>query len=276
LGHPCLHRKFEPSFALYGDRLVAIFQHIDFGVSLRLRPVTEMIGDALPYSLKLALIAFLFDALVGVAAGVMAGLRSGSFRDYFVKISTVFVIAVPIFVLGVIVREFVGVGLGNVLRQQPWIPEVISRGVVTPGFKADYPFASLIIPGLVLGAIALATTARLTRTSMMENLRADYVRTAKAKGLSPSRVTGVHTLRNSLIPVVTNLGVDLGGLIGGAVITETIFNVPGIGRLVAQSARTGEASVVIGIVTLLVLVYMVASLIVDILYAVLDPRIRYD
>jgi peptide/nickel transport system permease protein/oligopeptide transport system permease protein len=111
---------------------------------------------------------------------------------------------------------------------------------------------------------------------MMENLRADYVRTAKAKGLSRARITGVHTLRNSLIPVVTSLGVDLGTLIGGAVVTETIFNVPGIGRLVAVSARTGEATVVIGIVTLLVLVYMVANLVVDLLYAVLDPRIRYD
>jgi oligopeptide transport system permease protein len=128
----------------------------------------------------------------------------------------------------------------------------------------------------VLAALSLATTARLTRTSIMENIRSDYVRTAKAKGLQRKRVIGVHTLRNSLIPVITFLGVDLGALMGGAVITETIFNIPGIGSLVARSARTGEASVVIGVVTLLVLVFLIANLVVDILYAVLDPRIRYD
>jgi len=132
------------------------------------------------------------------------------------------------------------------------------------------------VPGLVLGALSLATTARLTRTSIMENIRADYVRTAKAKGLAPKRVTGVHTLRNSLIPVVTYLGVDIGSLMGGAIVTETIFNVPGIGRLVTFSARTGDAPVVIGVVTLLALVFLVANLLVDLLYAVLDPRIRYD
>ncbi|HEX6871320.1 MAG TPA: ABC transporter permease, partial [Micromonosporaceae bacterium] len=276
LGDPCLDRKLDPCLGLFWDRLGDIFLHFDFGISLRQRPVVEMVTDALPYSLRLAVIAFVFDAVIGVAAGVMAGLRSGSFRDYFVKISTVFVISVPIFVLGVVVREFVGVGFGNYLREQEWVPDVISRGMFASVYKAEYPWASLIIPGLVLGAISLAVTARLTRTSMMENLRADYVRTAKAKGLKPNRVTGVHTLRNSLIPVVTSLGIDLGGLIGGAVVTETIFNVPGIGRLVAFSARGGESTVVIGIVTLLVLVYLVASLIVDLLYAVLDPRIRYD
>lgn len=111
---------------------------------------------------------------------------------------------------------------------------------------------------------------------MVENIRADYVRTARAKGLLPRRITGVHTLRNSLIPVVTSLGVDLGVLMGGAVVTESIFNVPGIGRVAAQSARTGDASVVIGIVTLAALIFLVANLLVDILYAVLDPRIRYE
>ncbi|HEX6233623.1 MAG TPA: ABC transporter permease [Jiangellaceae bacterium] len=276
LGDPCLERKGDPCLGLFVDRLENIFLNWDFGVNFRLRPVTELIADALPYTLRLALIALLFEAVVGIVAGVLAGLRNGSFWDYLVKISTVTVIAVPIFVLGFVVREFVGVRFGNVLRGSGWIPDVISQGVFGSVYKNDYPWASLIIPGLVLGSVSLAAAARLTRTSILENTRSDYVRTAKAKGLATRRVIGVHTLRNSLIPVVTFLGVDLGTLIGGALITETIFNVPGIGRLVVASARTGEASVVIGGATFLVLIYLITSLLVDILYAVLDPRIRYE
>ncbi|GIJ23097.1 ABC transporter permease [Micromonospora lutea] len=274
--NPCLDQRGNPCFGLFLDRLQNIFLHFDFGVNLRQREVTELVADAIPFTLKLLVIAIVFEAVVGIAAGVLAGLRGGSFLDYTVKISTVFVISVPIFVLGLVVREFVGVKLGNVLRGQDWIPDLISVGVFTPGFKADYPFASLIIPGMVLGAVSLATTARLTRTSIMENIRADYVRTAKAKGLTNKRVIGVHTLRNSLIPVITFLGVDIGAAMGGAVVTETIFNVPGIGRLVTMSARTGESSVVIGVVTMLVLVVLIANLLVDLMYAVLDPRIRYE
>jgi peptide/nickel transport system permease protein/oligopeptide transport system permease protein len=276
LGDECLTRKGDPCLGLFVDRMENVFLHWDFGVNFRLRPVTELIAEALPYTVRLALIALLFEAVVGIIAGVLAGLRNGSFWDYLVKISTVTVIAVPIFVLGFVVREFVGVQFGNVLRGVDWIPDLISQGVFGSVYKSDYPWASLIIPGLVLGSVSLAAAARLTRTSILENTRSDYVRTAKAKGLGTNRVVGVHTLRNSLIPVVTFLGVDLGTLIGGALITETIFNVPGVGRLVVASARTGEASVVIGGATFLVLVYLITSLLVDILYAVLDPRIRYE
>nr|WP_281390852.1 ABC transporter permease [Nocardioides mesophilus] len=116
----------------------------------------------------------------------------------------------------------------------------------------------------------------MTRTSLVENLRADYVRTATAKGLTRGRVVGRHALRNSLIPVVTYLGIDLGALMGGAIITEGIFNLPGIGQQVFLSVRTQEGPVVVGIVTALVLVFILANLVVDLLYAVLDPRIRYE
>lgn len=273
---PCLNQPGSPCFGLFLDRMQNIFFHFDFGVNLRQVPVTDLVADAIPYTVKLVVIAVIFEAVVGIAAGVLAGLRGGSFTDYLVKITTVVMISVPIFVLGVLIREYVGVKFGNVLRGQSWVPEVIANGVFSPGFKPDYPWASLVIPGLVLGATSLATTARLTRTSIMENIRADFVRTARAKGLTQKRVIGVHTLRNSLIPVITYLGVDIGGLLGGAVVTETIFNVPGIGRLVTQAARTGESSVVVGVVTMLALVFLIANLLVDILYAVLDPRIRYE
>jgi peptide/nickel transport system permease protein/oligopeptide transport system permease protein len=133
-----------------------------------------------------------------------------------------------------------------------------------------------MIPGVVLGAFSLGFIARLTRTSLIETLRADYVRTARAKGLSRRRVVGIHALRNSLIPVITYIGIDLGALMGGAIVTEGIFNVPGIGGLVFGAVARGETPVIIAVVTLLTLVFLLASLLVDVLYAVLDPRIRYD
>ncbi|WP_018216971.1 ABC transporter permease [Salinispora vitiensis] len=275
-GDPCLEQKGNPCFGLFFDRVSGVFLHFDFGIDLREQEVTELVANAIPHTLKLLVIAIVFEAVVGIAAGVWAGLRGGSFADNLVKISTVFVISVPIFVLGVVVREFVGVKFGNIVREQEWLPDVVAYGFFSPGFKPDYPFASLLIPGMVLGSVALATTARLTRTSMMENIRADFVRTARAKGLANKRVIGVHTLRNSLIPVITYLGVDIGSAMAGAVVTETIFNVPGIGRLVTAAAREGESSVVIGVVTMLVLVVLLANLLVDLLYAVLDPRIRYE
>ena len=276
LGDPCLEQPFNPCLSLFVQRLESIFLHFDFGTNFNLRPVTDIVAGAMPFTIRLTVVAILFELIVGIAAGVLAGLRNGGFWDYLLKISTVLVIAVPVIVLGVVVRDFVNIGFGNWLRSIDAVPDIVSRGLFAPTWTPAYPWASLIIPGLVLGALALATTARLTRSSLLENVRADYVRTARAKGLGQSRVVAVHTLRNSLIPVVTVVGTDIGALMGGAVVTEGIFNIPGIGRQVFAAIFTGETTVVIGIVTLLVLVYLMASLIVDVLYAVLDPRIRYD
>jgi oligopeptide transport system permease protein len=131
------------------------------------------------------------------------------------------------------------------------------------------------MPAAVLGAVSFAYVLRLTRTSVAENLSADYVRTATAKGLSRGRVVQVHVLRNSLIPVVTFLGADLGALMGGAIVTEAIFNVPGVGGTLYQAIIRGEPTTVVTFVTILVIVYIVGNLLVDLLYAVLDPRIRY-
>lgn len=275
LGDACLQRTGDPCLALYVDRLQGIFLHFDLGINFNRRPVTDIVADAVPYTFKVVLIAILFEAIVGITAGVLAGLRSGGFFDYVVKISTVLLISVPVFVLGLLVRDMGAVRLGNWFRANDW-PDWFAYGVMSPVYKPDYPWASLVIPGLVLGSLSLATTARLTRTSILENVRADYVRTAKAKGLTRKRVVGVHTLRNSLIPVVTYLGVDFGALMGGAVVTEGIFGVPGIGREIYRAIIQQQPSVVLGIVTLLVLIFLVVNLLVDIMYAVLDPRIRYD
>lgn len=136
-------------------------------------------------------------------------------------------------------------------------------------------FQELLLPAIVLGLVSFAYVLRLTRTSVIENLTADHVRTARAKGLPDGQVNRRHVLRNSLIPVVTFLGADLGGLMAGAVVTEGIFNVPGVGNLAFEAVRRGETPTIVSVVTIMVLVYVVTSLVVDLLYALLDPRIRY-
>lgn len=247
----------DPLPVQYWNYLSGVFQG-DFGTDFRGRPVSDIMRQSLPVTVRLALVAFGFEVLVGIVAGVLAGIRKGGFADNLVLVSTLVVIAIPIFVLGFIAQLVVGVELG-------WLPvSGIRQGAI-----------SYVLPGLVLGSVSLAYIARLTRTSLVENLRADYVRTATAKGLSRRRVVGIHTLRNSLIPVVTFLAIDLGALMGGAIITETIFNLPGLGRAVFEGVQRQEGTVVVGIVTFLVIVYLVANLLVDVLYAVLDPRIRY-
>jgi peptide/nickel transport system permease protein/oligopeptide transport system permease protein len=184
-------------------------------------------------------------------------------------------VAFPTFVFGSLMLLLVGLKLGLFLRNSEWAPEWLGQ-MFQVGYNPEYPWLSLFLPGIVLGAFSLAAVARLTRTSLIENLRSDYVRTARAKGLTTSRTIGIHTLRNSLIPVVTYIGIDIGVLIGGALVTEGIFNIPGIGQLVFISVNANDTPVVIGVATILVIVFLVANLIVDVLYAALDPRIRYE
>jgi ABC-type dipeptide/oligopeptide/nickel transport system permease component len=231
----------------------------DFGQNFRGREVTDIMKERLPVTIRLAVYAFIFEIILGIIAGVLAGLRKGGFWDNLVLVSTTAVISIPIFVLGFLAQILFG------MRWQLFPIAGVQEG-----------FYSFVLPAMVLGSVSLAYVARLTRTSLIENLRADYVRTATAKGLTRRRVVGIHTMRNSLIPVVTYLGVDFGALMGGAIITETIFNIPGIGRAVFEAVGRQEGTVVVGIVTFLVLVYLTANLFVDVLYAVLDPRIRYE
>jgi ABC-type dipeptide/oligopeptide/nickel transport system permease component len=249
----------EPLLVQYWYYVTGIFQG-DLGTSFNNREVTEIIAERFPRTLRLAVMAFFIEVVIGVTAGIWAGIRKDKFFDSLVKVSTVAVISVPIFVLGFMAQLIIGVRLG-------WLP-------VTAGNPPT--FYGYLLPAIVLASVSLAYVARLTRSSLVENLRSDYVRTARSKGLSQRRVIGVHTFRNSLIPVVTFLAIDLGALMGGAIVTETIFNIPGIGRAVYEAVISQEGNVVVGIVTVLVIIYAVANLVVDVMYAVLDPRIRYD
>ncbi len=232
----------------------------DFGETFSGQQVSTLIANAYPVTIRLALVALAIEAVIGLTAGILTGLRGGGFLDNLVLISTLFLIAVPVFVTGYVLQTFLGLRLG----------------IISPTVSADAPLSELIAPGFVLGSLSMAYVARLSRTSIAENRRADYVRTAVAKGLSPRRVVGVHLLRNSAIPVVTFLGTDLGALMGGAIVTEGIFNIRGIGGLVFDAIVTKEGVVVTGVIVLLVIVYLMMNLLVDVLYAVLDPRIRLD
>ena len=231
----------------------------DLGTNFAGRPVSEILGQTVPVTVKLAAVALVFEGVIGLVAGVLAGIRKKSFFDNLVLVSTTLVVSIPVFVLGFVAQYTLGLKLG-----------LFPVAGVANGFQG------YLLPGFVLAALSLAYIARLTRTSLVENLRNDYVRTAKAKGLTPASVVGKHTLRNSLIPVVTFLGADLGALLSGAVVTEGIFNIPGLGRAVFQAIQKQEGTVVVGIVTLFVFVFIIFNLLVDVLYAALDPRIRYE
>ncbi|XVQ08030.1 ABC transporter permease [Spirillospora sp. CA-255316] len=249
----------DPLLVQYGKYMLGLLQG-DLGENYTGQKVSEMLSGRWGVTVQLALTAWIFELVVGIALGVWAGLRRGKLADTLVLGGTTLLIAVPVFVLGYTAQILLGVH---------W--SIFPTAGTDDGWPLSY-----LLPGMVLGSLGLSYVARLTRTSLAENLRADYVRTARAKGLTRARVVGRHTLRNSLIPVVTYLGVDFGALMGGAIVTEGIFNLPGIGQQVFQSIQLKEGPVVVGAVTVLVLIFLLVNLVVDLLYGVLDPRIRYE
>ena len=232
--------------------------HGDLGTSFTGRSVAEQLALRWPVTIVLALTAWFLELVIGIGLGVVAALRAGTLVDRAILVTTIAVSAVPVFVLGSVAQLVLGVRLR-------WLP--------VAGTTAGWPVAFLL-PGLVIAVFGLAAVARLTRTSMLEGLGADYVRTARAIGLAPRRVVGVHVLRNSLIPTVTYLGTDLGYLLGGTVIVEGIFNLPGVGNLLVQSIRSHEGPTVVGISTALIVIFLLTSVLVDLTHALLDPRIR--
>jgi len=265
---PCPKAYIDAQRAKFGldDSLIVQYwrylKHLlqgDFGESFAGVKVSELLSTAYPVTLKLSILAILVEIAVGISAGVVSGIRRNGFFDNLVLMSTTLVISIPIFVIGFVAQFTLGVKFG-----------------IFPATAGDGTLVQLVMPALVLASLSLAYVARLTRASIAENLRGDYVRTAIAKGLPRRRVIGIHTLRNSLIPVITFIGADLGVLLGGAIVTEGIFNIPGIGGLTFRSIRLREGTIVVGVVTVLVLVFLLMNLLVDLLYAVLDPRIRYE
>jgi len=233
----------------------------DLGTNFYGNSVIHELAVRYPTTLKLALIAISFEIVIGITAGLLAGINKGKFIDTLVTVSTLVVISIPVFVIG---------------SMSQWTILRLKLTDFIPVTATDGTWGQLILPGFVLGSLSVAYVARLTRTNLVENLRADYVRTAKAKGLSTGRIIGIHTLRNSMIPVITFIGYDFGSLMGGAIVTEKIFNINGIGGFIYRSISQKDGVSVVGAVTCLVLIYLLVNLIVDILYGVLDPRISNE
>lgn len=248
----------KPFFVQYLLYLKGIFT-LDFGTTFSGVPVSEVMANAFPVTLYLAVMAIGFELIFGVLFGIISGVRRGGIFDSTVLVVSLIVIAVPSFVIGFVFQYLIGI---------KW-----SLLPATVGATAN--FYNLLMPAIVLGALSFAYVIRLTRQSVSENLSADYVRTARAKGLGNRRVMTHHVLRNSLIPVVTFVGADLGALMAGAIITEGIFGINGVGGTMYQAVLRGEPATVVSFTTALVTIYIIVNLLVDLLYAVLDPRIRY-
>ncbi|KQS15645.1 MULTISPECIES: ABC transporter permease [unclassified Frigoribacterium] len=231
----------------------------DLGTTFSGRPVIDELVRAFPITFRLAMLALVFEAVAGIVVGLVAGLRKGKLFDTSALVVSLLLISVPIFVVGFVLQYVFAINLG------------IFRTTVS----SQAPWGELILPAIVLASVSFAYIVRLTRASVSENMSADFVRTATAKGLTRNRVVTVHILRNSLVPVVTYLGVDIGSLMVGAIVTEGIFNIQGVGGTVYRAIQLGEGPTVVSFVAVMVIIFMLANLLVDLLYAVLDPRIRY-
>ncbi len=251
-----LDKPFWMQYLLY---LKGVFT-LDFGTAFNGQKVTSIMATAFPTTAKLAIYALAIETILGIGLGVIAGMRRGTWFDSTILVVSLLLISVPTFVLGFVLQYVLGVQLA----------------ILPTTASASVDLRSLTMPAMVLGGVSLAYVIRLTRQSVSENVSADYVRTARAKGLSGGVVMTRHILRNSLIPVATFIGGDLGALMGGAIITEGIFNIHGVGGTLWNAIIKGEPQTVVSVTTVLVLVYIIANLIVDLLYAVLDPRIRYE
>ena len=251
----------KPAYQQYLLYVKDVFT-LDLGPSLVLRgrTVNDIVKDNFPNSIELGLLAFIWAIVIGVPAGILAALRPNSIFDYLAMFVSNVGFAVPSFLVATLLIYFVSVQWGL---------------VPTSGWGETWqPDTRKILPSLALGLVPMAYFARLVRGSMLETMQQDYVRTAKAKGLRWRRVVGFHVMRNSLIPAVTAAGPLLGYIITGSFIIELIFAIPGIGTYYVTAVEGRDYSVVMGLTVLLSLIIIVANLIVDILYGVLDPRTR--
>jgi oligopeptide transport system permease protein len=249
----------DPLWLQYLHWLGGIFTG-DFGIDFKGRPVADQLANRWPVTLALAVTAWVLEVVIGLGLGLIAAIRQGTVIDKSILAITIIASAIPVFVLGSAAQLIFGVRLG-------WFP--------VAGATAGWPMA-YILPAAVIAVFGLAATSRLMRASAIEQLSADSVRLVRAKGIGEGRVVGVHVLRNSLIPAATFLATDLGYLLGGTVIIEGIFNLPGVGNLLFGAIRAHEGPTVVGISSMLIVVFLITAAVIDLLQVALDPRLRRD
>jgi len=230
------------------------------------RPVTRALLERLPATMQLAVLSLVFSLLIGIPAGLIAAVRQNTWWDQLVMATAIGGISIPSFWLGLALILVFSVQLG-------WLPS----GGYTPLWEdVVQGLRTLILPAVSLGSMQAALIARMTRSSMLEVLRQDYVRTAKAKGVQDWWVIVKHALKNAMIPVITTIGTAFGVLLGGAVVVEIVFTYPGLGRLVVLAVQRRDYPLVQGALLLTSVIYVVVNLAVDLLYGVFDPRIKYE
>jgi ABC-type dipeptide/oligopeptide/nickel transport system permease component len=241
----------------------------DLGTSIYTgRPVSDILQETYPYTVSLAMVAIILEIIFGISAGIISALKQYSFWDVFVTLSTSVLVSLPVFWLGLMLQYTFGI----------WLKEATDGAFYLPISGASGPFPTweyYIMPAITLASVSTAYAARIMRSQLLEVTGQDYVRTAYAKGLSGSQVLWGHSMKNAMIPVVTFIGLDLGAMFAGAVLTETVFNWPGVGFTIYRAISQRDFPVVFGGVTVMLFAVMIINLIVDISYAFLDPRIRY-
>ena len=245
--------------------------HGDLGTSYqKKRPVTDIFAEKYPYTVKLAVCAICLEAVMGIGAGLVSAIKRYSFWDILVTLITSVLVAVPAFWLGMILQLTFGI----------WLKDLTGGAISLPISGAGGPnsqymdWVHYILPAFTLAAVSTAYTARIMRSQLLDVMNQDYIRTAKAKGLSGRAIILHHALKNALIPVVTYIGIDFGAMMAGAILTETVFNWPGVGSEIYRAISARDWPLVMGGVTIIIVVVMVINLLVDISYAFLDPRIR--
>lgn len=285
--HALLSEQFgfnRPIWEQYLDFVLSALQG-DFGVSIRTKTaVLDQFLTLFPATIELALFAMLFAILIGIPAGIFAAVKRGSWFDQVTMGAALVGYSMPIFWWGLLLIIVVSGMLGwtpvsGRIGLQFFFRPITGFMTIDSLIHGNWPaFVSalrhLILPSIVLGTIPLAIIARQTRSAMLEVLGEDYVRTARSKGLSPRRVIGIHAFRNALIPVITTIGLQVGMLMAGAILTETIFSWPGIGKWMIEAIGRRDYATVQGGLLIVALVVMVVNLFVDVLYALVNPRIR--
>jgi len=248
--------------------------------------VTTEIASRFPNTIELAIAAMIFAILIGVVAGIISATKQYSIADYSVMGIALFGISMPVFWLGIMLMMIFGVFLG-------WLPiggridllipyqhitgfMILDSIITLNGTALLSVLEHLLLPAIALGTIPMAIIARTTRSSMLEILRQDFIRTERAKGLSERKVIYKHAIRNAMVPVVTVIGLNFGLLLSGAILTETVFSWPGVGRLVVDAVYARDYPLVIGCILVFALVFVIVNLITDILYTYIDPRIHYE
>ncbi|WP_370618090.1 ABC transporter permease [Mumia sp. Pv 4-285] len=274
LDDPCYDQLGNPCIGPFVERLGDYAQG-DFGESLRGREVTDIVSTAAPNTLRLFAVVTVTWLLIGMTLGGIAARRRGKASDHGIRGLSILIDALPVFVMLLVYKYIFSVPASR------WAKETFGADsfpalLFKPSFSPQHAWVTVIIPGILLGLAGSAAFIRLVRAAQLETYNADHVRTARSKGLSERHVSRHHVVRNSAIPVVTAVGIVFTEALAGAVITEGMMNIYGMGGVLWKAVQDSDVSVVIGIVTLLAVVTVVVMIVVDVVYAALDPRIRYE